>query len=197
MANFRTSQPVSVADPALPHIVLVGLPGSGKTTVGDLLAKKLGRNFLDFDHEITRRESATVAEIFATKGEHHFRTMERELTAELRGFGNMVLSPGGGWVADPDNLATLRPPAVLVYLKTTPATAIKRMGSKAAGRPLLMRPNPVGELERMLAARKAAYETADFVVDVERLDPQRVTDKIAALLAGSAGLKAPHITTSG
>ena len=183
MATFRTSQPVSTADPSRPHIILVGLPGSGKTTVGHMLAKRLGRSFLDFDHEIVRREGMTVAEIFATKGEHHFRALERSLTGELREIGNMVLSPGGGWVSDPANIAVLRPPAIIVYLKSTPAMALRRMGSKVAGRPLLMRPNPLGELETMLASRRAAYESADLVLDVERLDSQRVTSILADRLA--------------
>ena len=182
MATFRTSQPVSAADPSLPHIVLVGLPGSGKTTVGALLAKQLGRSFLDFDHEIARREGTTIGQIFAQRGELKFRELEHALTHELQGLGNMVLAPGGGWMGYPDTVALLRPPALLVYLKTSPAVALKRMGHKAATRPLLMRPDPRGELERLLAARGQAYDSADHVVDVEQLDAQRVTETIGRLL---------------
>ena len=182
MPTFRTSQPGSAADPSKPHIVIVGLPGSGKSTVGALLARRLDRTFLDFDVEITRREGMTVAEIFAQQGEAHFRQLERRLTEELTDFGNMVLAPGGGWVAQPDTVAILRPHSRLVYLAISPATAIRRMGSRRAGRPLLLRPDPRGELERLLESRKSAYESADIVVDVERLDPQRVTDRVIALL---------------
>ena len=68
MATFRTSQPGSAADPAVPHLILVGLPGAGKSTVGAALARELGRPFLDFDAEIVRRQGMTIAEIFAQRG---------------------------------------------------------------------------------------------------------------------------------
>lgn len=184
MATFRTSQPDSAADTALPHIVLVGLPGCGKTTVGSLLAKRLGRTFLDFDHEIARREGMTIAEIFAQHGEHRFRQLEADLTKELVEFGNMVLAPGGGWMSIEENVAVLRPQSRIVYLRSSPAAALKRMGSKVSGRPLLMRPNPLGELQRIYELRKVAYERADAAVDVDRLDPQRVVDKVVSVLAG-------------
>ena len=178
MATFRTSQPVSAADPSLPHLVLVGLPGSGKSTVGALLASELKRTFLDFDVEIERRQGMTIAAIFGERGEGYFRELERGLTDELRELGNMVLAPGGGWMTRADNVAILRPPARVVYLKVTPETAIKRMATGMLARPLLNYPNPRGELERLLGQRRAAYETADLTVDVEHLDPARVTRRI-------------------
>lgn len=182
MATFHTLQPGSAADPSLPHLVLVGLPGSGKSTVGALLAERLGRGFLDFDVEITRREGMTVPEIFAQRGEAHFRSLEHALTEECRPLGGLVLAPGGGWVTQPDNVMLLRPPARVIYLKASAETAAVRMGAAAAGRPLLNRQDPRGELERLLAARVAAYEASDMVVNVDRIDAQRVTDKLLELL---------------
>ena len=79
-------------------------------------------------------------------------------------------------------MALLRPPAMLIYLRITAATALKRMGASAAGRPLLLRPNPRGEMDRLLETRKAAYDSADLVVDVERLDAQGVAYYIASRL---------------
>lgn len=184
MATFRTSQPGSAADPSVPHLVLVGLPGSGKSTVGPLLADGLGRPFLDFDLELSRREGMSIPEIFGQRGEAHFRDLEHRLTEEVRELGGMVLSPGGGWVARPENVALLRPPGRLVYLRIGTATALERMGASAAGRPLLDRPNPRGELDRILSARILAYESADLVVDVDRLDPQAVTEEIIGRLRG-------------
>src|SRR5687768_16702391 len=92
------------------HLILVGVPGAGKSTVGAAVAVRLGREFLDLDQEIERREAATVGAIFAEKGEHYFRQRERELTEELRTKGNMVVAPGGGWIINPDVMALLRPP---------------------------------------------------------------------------------------
>ena len=178
MATFRTSQPVSAADPSLPHLILVGLPGAGKSTVGAMLAAELTRSFLDFDAEIERRQGMPVAAIFGEKGEPFFRQLERELTEEVAELGNMVLAPGGGWVTRADNIALLRPPARMIYLKVTPATAVRRMATSLLARPLLNYPNQRGELERLLGQRKGAYELADLVIDVEHLDTARVTRRI-------------------
>lgn len=178
MATFLTSQPGSAADPAVPHLVLVGLAGAGKTTVGQLLAAALGRGFLDFDAEITRRNGMTVPEIFAQRGEEFFREQETRLTSELREHGNMVLSPGGGWIAHGENKALLCPPARLIYLKVSPDVAVLRMGVATAGRPLLNRPDPRGELERLLEARREYYESAELMLNVDRIDAKRVSERI-------------------
>ncbi len=184
MATFRTSQAVSAADPSLPHLILVGLPGAGKTTVGAMLADALGQPFLDFDAELTRREGMSVPEIFGQKGEGYFRELEHALTVELREFGGMVLAPGGGWVTRPDNLALLRPPGRLVYLKISSSVAVLRMGASTTSRPLLNRPNPKAELDRLLSARILAYESADVVVNVDHVDPHQVTQRIIELVRG-------------
>ena len=172
----------SVADPARQHIILVGLPGCGKSTVGAMLARRMGRHFLDFDTEITRREHLAIAAIFAERGEEYFRRLEFGLTEELAAMDSMVLAPGGGWVSRPETVAILRPTSQLIYLSISPAAALRRMGSRAVTRPLLRGDDPLGELERLLATRREAYESADVIVDVERLDSQRVTDRIQKLL---------------
>jgi len=184
-ATYRTCDPVSVADPRRPHLVLVGLPGAGKSTIGRAVAERLGRTFLDFDQEIERREGKTIAEIFGEKGEGHFRELERVLTEELRLSGNMILAPGGGWVTNAGVVALLRPPARLVYLRVRPETALKRLGGERSTRPLLMRPDPVGELRRLLAARKAAYESADHVIEAELLDVEEVIKRVSSLALGT------------
>lgn len=179
--TFRTSQPGSAADPSKPHLILVGLPGSGKTTVGQAVAKATGRTFLDLDLEIERRESMSISQIFGEKGEGYFRKRERELTEELTLVGNMIVAPGGGWITHPDVVELVRPPSKLVYLRVTPETALRRLGPLRMTRPLLSRPNPLDELKRLLDARKAAYESADFVVSTELYDLQRVIQKVTEL----------------
>ena len=159
--------------------------GAGKSTVGRVLAKKLGWRFMDLDEQIERREGKPIAEIFREKGEPYFRKRERELTEELTMFGNMIVSPGGGWITDPETVGLVRPPSLLVYLKVRPEIALKRLGPLRTMRPLLSRPNPLDELTRLLDARKAAYESADLVVNTELLDLQRVIDKVIEL--ASAG----------
>jgi len=183
--TFRTSNPGSAADPSKPHLILVGLPGSGKTTVGQAVADRTGRTFLDLDQEIERREGRSISQIFGEKGEPYFRKRERELTEELAMFGNMIVSPGGGWITDPETVGLVRPPSMLVYLKVRPDVALKRLGPLRMMRPLLSRPNPLDELTRLLEARKAAYESADLVVNTELLDLQRVIEKVIEL--ASAG----------
>ena len=180
--TFRTSRIVSAVDPSKPHIVLVGLPGSGKTTVGAMLADKLGKAFLDFDAEIERREGKTISEIFGEKGEGFFRELERKLTEELKDIGDMVVAPGGGWVTNPDVVALIRPPAKLIYLRLRPETALKRLGTAGGGRPLLNRPDPLGELKNLFEARKLMYQAADHEISAELLTPEQITEKIVALL---------------
>ncbi|HET7373877.1 MAG TPA: shikimate kinase [Gemmatimonadaceae bacterium] len=163
-------------------MILVGLPGSGKTTVGRSVADRLDRPFLDLDLEIERREGESIGQIFGERGEAYFRELERQLTQELRSCGGMIVSPGGGWVANPGLVALVRPPGRLIYLRVRPETAIKRLGGSTALRPLLSRPDPLGELKRLHAARRSAYEAADWIVDTELLDLQGVIDEVVRLV---------------
>jgi len=162
-------------------VILVGLPGCGKTTVGKGVAHRTGRSFLDIDLEIESREGRSISQIFAECGESYFRKKEREVTEELRLVGNMIVAPGGGWVADPEVVALVRPPSRLIYLRVRPATALERLGPMRRSRPLLMRPDPLEELDRLLKARRTAYESADHVIDAELLSVQRVIDKVIEL----------------
>ncbi len=182
--TFRTSQIVSAADPSKPHIVLVGLPGAGKSTVGKLLGDKLQKSFLDFDAEIERRQGMPIAQIFGEQGEQGFRLLEKKLTMELQDLGNMVIAPGGGWITDPETVALIRPPALMVYLRLRPETALRRLSTSGQTRPLLNRPDPLAEMTKLFEARKAQYQTADLEISAELHTAEQVTQEIIGNLAG-------------
>jgi Shikimate kinase len=169
------------------HVILVGLPGAGKSTVGNMLARKLHVGFIDFDVEIVRREGMPITEIFAKRGEAAFRALEFGLTEEVAVLPAMVLSPGGGWVSQSQAVSVLKPRSRMVYLRISPAGAVRRMGRRMSTRPLLQKIDPRAELERLLAMRRAVYEAAEIVVDVENLDAHGVTDLIEHRLARFSG----------
>lgn len=163
------------------HLVLVGLPGSGKSTVGRAVAKRLSRPFLDFDAEIEKREGMSVARIFAERGEAAFRELEYNLTRELAAAPPMVLSPGGGWVTIPGVMALLRPPGRIIHLQISPAEALRRLTRSRVVRPLLAQADPALAMRTLWERRSGLYAGADITVNVETLDSQRLTDSVVAL----------------
>jgi shikimate kinase len=166
------------------HIVLVGLPGVGKTTTGRELAAALGLDFVDLDELVVGRTGKTIAQIFAAGGEPAFRAAEREATAEIAGWPRpVVLAAGGGWTTDPATVALLRPPARLIYLRTSAERLAERLDPSDRSRPMLA-DNPMALLPRLYMERRQGYESADWAVDVENLDPQQLTKTILRLVGG-------------
>ena len=172
-----------VASGAAPHLVLVGLPGVGKTTIGKAAARQLGRQFLDFDAEIEKRAGMNVRDIFKLQGEDAFRAMELDLTRELSETGGMVLSPGGGWITQQDAVELLRRAGRIIYLRASPESVARRL-RRVETRPLLAGRDPVVALRELYQKRRALYETADTVLDTERLARQQLIAKVVEL--GSA-----------
>ncbi len=163
-----------------PHLILVGLPGVGKTTIGRAAARRLARQFLDFDEEIERRAGMSVREIFRLKGEDHFRALEFALTKELSASGGMVLSPGGGWITQHGSVELLRSAGRIIYLRASPEAVAKRL-RRVETRPLLAGRDPVVALRELYAKRQALYETADVVLDTEGLVRQQLIAKMVEL----------------
>ena len=167
------------------HLILVGLPGAGKTAVGVEVGRRLGWPVIDLDAAIERRTGRTVADLFATLGESHYRQLEWEQTAELVGTPPAVISPGGGWMTRPATVALLAPPGKLVHLRVTPDEALRRLvaASTVADRPLLQGPDPLGALRALARARAAVYEGADWAVDTDVLEFQQVVQSVVELVS--------------
>jgi shikimate kinase len=161
-----------------PNIVLVGLPGAGKTTIGRAAAKLLNWPFVDFDTEIEHRQHASVARIFAEKGEPWFRSLELELSRELVTCRGTMMSAGGGWVTGRDAVALLRPTGRIIYLRVAPETAIARLAGARGVRPLLEVPDPLGVMQDLYRARRPLYEEADHVIDTEVVDRKEVITQL-------------------
>jgi shikimate kinase len=152
----------------------------GKTTIGRAAARQLARQFLDFDQEIERRAGMNVREIFRVKGEEHFRALEFALTKELSASGGMVLAPGGGWITQQGSVELLRSAGRIIYLRASPEAVAKRL-RRVETRPLLAGRDPVVALRELYAKRRALYETADMVLDTERLARQQLIAKVVEL----------------
>lgn len=171
----------------LRHLVLVGLPGAGKSTVGERVARRLARRFVDLDAEVERRAGMRIAEIFARHGERAFRDYELALTRELALEPPLVLSPGGGWVLQPETLALLRGVASIIYLRVSPEVALRRMAEGVSARPLLVGLDPLSTLRALLREREPHYLAADHVVNTDHIDVQEVTIMVAELARGGGG----------
>jgi len=165
-------------------VVLVGVPGSGKTTVGTLLAQRLDVGFRDTDHDVEVTEGKPVPDIFVDSGEPYFRELERDAVALALSEHDGVLALGGGAVIDAGTRALLRDQPT-VWLQVGAAAGAKRVGLDVP-RPVLLG-NVRGRLATLVAERAPLYaEVARVTVDTDGLDPQAVAD---AVLAG-LGLEA-------
>ncbi|MDQ8169870.1 MAG: shikimate kinase [Gemmatimonadota bacterium] len=175
------------ASPGAPRsIVLVGLPGAGKSTVGALVAERLGWPCIDFDRTIERAAGCTIAELFAEAGEGAFRAWERRLTAEMAPADGppVVLVPGGGWVEDPDHRARFGVSWRAIYLAVSPEVAVHRMGATVADRPLLRGLDPVESVRNLLRRREALYLQSNHVVSTDSMGADEVATLIVALALG-------------
>lgn len=146
------------------NLALVGFMGAGKSTVGRLVARQLGMDFLDTDEVIESRAGCSIPTLFAARGEAEFRAMERTLIEELRNAQGVVLSTGGGLVCQPGNLEALKAVGLVVCLWATPETIWERVRHQSH-RPLLHVADPQAEIARLLRQREPFYRQADVLIN--------------------------------
>ena len=162
-------------------IVLIGVPGAGKTTIGELIAAHLGREFVDSDHVIEARAGKPIADIFTQDGEAVFRELEAQVIAELLAGPVKVISLGGGALGNIDTRELVQSHVVL-WLETGLTQAVERVGMNR-NRPLLLG-NVRGQLSSLMTAREPIYrEAATITVNTSDLDIAQVTDAAMQELA--------------
>jgi shikimate kinase len=160
------------------NIAVIGFMGAGKTTVGRMIAERLGYAFVDMDEEIERAAGLSVNRIFEMYGEAAFRERETVLTAKLAGGDRQVVSCGGGWALNPDNVAWMEGSSKLVYLRASPDTILRRTSGDSS-RPLLNVSNRGDRVVSLLGARAPVYMgVADLVVDTDDMTLEQVSEKI-------------------
>lgn len=139
------------------NIILTGFMGTGKSTLGRLLAQRLGYRFIDTDSEIEARIGHSIARLFSERGEASFRQLEEELVAELAEQSGLVISTGGGLVLNPRNVTALRKNGQIICLTATPEEILARVSAQEHIRPLLQEADPLKKIRELLRQRSAAY----------------------------------------
>ncbi|HZF74429.1 MAG TPA: 3-dehydroquinate synthase [Acetobacteraceae bacterium] len=180
--------PVATPPAALPAsdqpIVLVGMPGAGKSSIGRRLAARLGRPFVDADTEIEAAAGLSIAEIFARYGEQGFRDGERRVIARLLGGPPIVLATGGGAFMDPSTRAAIRRSGALSVWLRCPLPVLTRRVAGREHRPMFVNADPREVLERLAALRHPVFAEADIIVDcsdeVPDITTRRVADAVVA-----------------
>jgi shikimate kinase len=164
--------------PVLPTIVMIGFMGSGKTSVGRLVARSLGREFMDTDTLVERWSRMTIADVFRLEGEEGFRRREIGAIDYAISAPARVVAVGGGAVLSAENRTALKQAGFLVYLRATPETLAGRLAG-ATDRPLLNTGDRVGRIRDLLVARGPIYETAgDVAIDTNRLTLEQTANEV-------------------
>jgi shikimate kinase/3-dehydroquinate synthase len=181
------------------NVFLVGLMGAGKTTIGRILARKLGKRFIDSDHEIEARTGASIPWIFEIEGEESFRRREAEVIRDLCAEEGVVLATGGGAVLNAETRASLKARGTVIYLRANVNSIMVRV-SHDKNRPLLQTADPRRRIEELMAQREPLYrEIAELVIDTGRPNVQSmvqtILDQLDALEA-TRRARAPAPATS-
>ena len=165
------------------NIALIGFMGTGKTSVGKILAKRLNRPVVDVDLYVEINERKKISEIFEKEGEARCRALEKEAIRQICERQGIVITTGGGAVLDSENLETLKKSGWVINLSATPETIFKRV-KDSRHRPLLDGKDKLKEIERLLAVRKPFYDKADFQFESDGRSSSQVAGLILEALAG-------------
>lgn len=159
-------------------IVLTGFMGTGKTSVGNALSRKLGFRFVDTDALIEEREGQPVSLIFKKKGEAYFRKLEHETVKEISMLQNIVIATGGGVIKNPENMEHLGRNGIIIWLKADPEIILKRVMLEGGKRPLLEVKDPLEEINKLLNERLPLYKKADATVETDYITPEETAQEI-------------------
>lgn len=159
------------------NLVLIGFMGTGKSSVGKVLGRKLSRPVIDIDQSVEARENRKIEAIFESEGEAAFRRLEKKAIEEAASQDGAIITTGGGAVLDPENLRVLRANGWILALTATPDTIYKRV-KDSRHRPLLKHADVLGEITRLLEARKTLYDDADYRFETDGRNPSQVARMI-------------------
>jgi shikimate kinase len=168
-------------------IVLVGLMGCGKSSVGRRLASRLGLCFVDADEEIERVAAKSIVEIFADHGEAYFRDGERRVIARLLSTGPQVLATGGGAFINPETRANIRERGISIWLRADLPVLMRRV-SKRDTRPLLKSGDPEATMRDLMAKRYPIYADADIIIESRDVPHDVIVNEVIAALKAKLAL---------
>jgi shikimate kinase len=167
-------------------IVLVGMMGAGKSSIGRRLAARLGISFVDADAEIEAAAGMSIPEIFEIRGEAEFRSGEARVIARLLDNGPQVLATGGGAFMNADTRAVIRQKGISIWLKAEPDVLLRRI-MRRNDRPLLKTPDPAATLKQLIAVRYPVYAEADVTIESRDVIHDLIVDEIIAALRARIG----------
>ena len=167
------------------NIVLMGFMGTGKSTVGEIVAARLGRPFVDFDARIVDVSGKSIAEIFAENGEEGFRRWEGRISCASACTEGQVLATGGGIVLDPENVRALSRRGILICLEASIESIVERV-SKDGGRPLLNSKDRWQRIRDLLEERRPLYEALPYHINTEGMSAEAVADRVIEISSSQA-----------